>query len=126
MAIHLAAEREIVARMFLELLRNLHRSYLPDTTLAAAADLALVAIAVFLSERNGRVASVSAIARATGLSRPTIRRRLGDLGRRGYVVRSGRGYVMGAAFDLPTIRRVLRRHVRLIVEAARKLDNLAR
>src|ERR1700752_3348365 len=122
MVIQLAAEREIVARLFTGLMRNIQRAYLPDMTLVGAAELAMVAITVFLTEQNGRIASVSAIARTTGLSRPTIRRRLAVLRRRGYVARRGRGYVMGEAFNLPTIRRVLRRYMRLITDAHRKLD----
>ena len=107
---------------------NIRSAYLPDTTLAAATEMALVAITVFLAQQgdSGRHASVSFVANTTGLSRRTVRRRLGDLARRGYVQRDGRGWVMGAGYNLRDIRHVMRRHIEIIDHANAHLDALGK
>lgn len=115
------AERQLVARMTLDLLRSVRDNYFPDEMLAASTEMTLIVSIIFLAPRPPRI---SAISRAVGLSRATVRRRLIALDRRNYVVRYGKGYIMGAGINLPQIRRVLRRHVAIVTTMQRKLAKL--
>ena len=124
--IELATERAIVARLVLELLRNVQRHYFREAEFLDAVELALVGVYVFLAQQDRRPCNVTYLSRKTGLSRATVRRRLAHLVELGYVESSSRRYLMGRGFAMPPGgRRIVQTHIAAINSAARKLANLA-
>jgi DNA-binding transcriptional ArsR family regulator len=124
--IELATERAIVARLVLELFRNVQRHYFPEAEFLDAVELALVGVYVFLAQQERRPCNVTHLSRKTGLSRATVRRRLAHLVDSGYVESRSRRYLMGSRFATPPGgRRTVQTHIAAINSAARKLANLA-
>ena len=123
--IELATERAIVARLVLDLLRNVQRHYFREAEFLDAVELAMVGVYVFLTPAR-RPCNVTYLSRKTGLSRATVRRRLAHLIELGYVESSSRRYLMGRGFAVPPGgRRTVQTHIAAINSAARKLANLA-
>jgi DNA-binding transcriptional ArsR family regulator len=124
--IELATERAIVARLVLELLRNVQRHYFRDAEFFDAVELVLVGVYVFLAQQDRRPCNVTHLSRKTGLSRATVRRRLAHLVDLEYVESRSRRYMMGPGFATPPGgRRTVQTHIAAVRSAARKLANLA-
>ena len=124
--IELATECAILARLVLELLRNVQRHYFGRAEFFEAVELALVGVYVFLAQQDRRPCNVTQLSRKTGLSRATVRRRLARLVDLGYVESRSRRYLMGPRFSTPPGgRRTVQTHIAAINSAAQKLAKLA-
>jgi hypothetical protein len=66
--IELATERAIVARLVLELLRNVQRQYFREAEFFDAVELALVGVYVFLAQQGRRPCTVTDLSRKTGVT----------------------------------------------------------
>ena len=124
--IELATERAIVARLVLELLRNVQRHYFREAQFLDAVELALVGVYVFLAQQDRHPCNVTYLSRKTGLSRATVRRRVAHLVELEVVESSSRRYLMGRGFAVPPGgHRIVQTHIAAINSAARKLAKLA-
>ena len=109
-------EREILARLWLDVLRLAHKTHLPDVRFGSAVRLMLIGFAVLLAERDGKPVGAARLARYLGLPRATLERRLAMLVQRGSVIRQGRGYVIrrdaiNTSDKLEAHNRIVRRHM---------------
>ncbi len=125
MPIEFARERLVIARLVVALMRARASYYYPELGLAASYELQLVATAVFIGHASRRPMGASEIARFVGMPRPTALRRLGDLIRRGIVVRKGRIYCINPeGVNGPKVAGVVRGNIRRIRAAAKELSKL--
>ena len=109
-------EREILAHLWLDVLRLAHKTHLPDVRFGSAVRLMLIGFAVLLAERDGKPVGAARLARYLGLPRATLERRLAMLVQRGSVIRQGRGYVIrrdaiNTSDKLEAHDRIVRRHM---------------
>jgi hypothetical protein len=83
-----------LARLWIELTRQLHRSVAPDLQeqFGSRANLLLIGIAIYLGTIEGRPLTASKLAAYVGMPRASVIRRLGILCRRGAVERKGAVY----------------------------------
>lgn len=120
------AERLIITRLVLGINRAYARHYYPKDGLARSMELQSVGTAVFVGQAEGRPLTVSGIARFVELPRATVRRRLNDLGKLGYVVRKGRAYCWNPdAVNGPHEVALHKENVKRVKSAAKELAKLA-
>lgn len=83
-----------LARLWIELTRQLHRSVAPDLQeqFGSRANLLLIGIAIYLGTIEGRPLTATKLASYVGMPRASVIRRLGILCRRGAVERKGAIY----------------------------------
>jgi len=115
-----------LAQMNLALQRHTHAALFPRTmTIGDTMLLRAMLNHIYLWQLEGRLATVSRLARATGASRATCGRKLAQLIEHGYVQRVGRTYVTVAAMEPEQQRCVLERLAAIVRDTAQKLANLA-
>jgi DNA-binding transcriptional ArsR family regulator len=119
-----ARERAAMARMVIALMRNTNTAYFPDMRLNDAIDLRYVATYVFLGHVEGRLMNVSKLARALGMPRATVLRKLGVLMKIGYVERVGRSYRVTEKANLPNLLEVVARNAELIKATTKELSKM--
>lgn len=96
MALHRSKERALVAQTILGLVKSLATAR-RDT--ANSTDLLLIGCAILVGEDRGRLMGASDIAKAIGIPRSTVIRKLHELTGRGMVIRHGTKYQLA---DMPT------------------------
>lgn len=131
-----AAERAILVRLVVELLGSVRTNYFNDMDLSSAIEATILGNYVFLAQHNGGGCTVSDLARITGLSRASVRRRLAPLVRARYFeLQTGRKisrtapakYVIGPMLAKPPGgHRMLLRRIALVQDAAAQLAKLAK
>jgi DNA-binding transcriptional ArsR family regulator len=119
-----ARERAAMARMVIALMRNTNTAYFPDMRLNDAIDLRYVATYVFLGHVEGRLMNVSKLARALGMPRATVLRKLGVLMKIGYVERVGRSYRVTEKANLPNLLEVVARNAEIIKATTKELSKM--
>lgn len=123
--IRYAKERLVITRLVNALLRSRAKYYYPDLGLSESYEMQLIANAVYVGQIGGRPTGVSEIARQLDMGRPTVRRRLVELVRRGLVEKKGRYYcVISTVLNEPSNIAVLKANVRRVKAAANELVNL--
>jgi DNA-binding transcriptional ArsR family regulator len=115
------AARAAIARMVIALLRNTCTAFFPGKRLNETIDLRYVATCVFLAQVDGRPLSATKLARATGMPRPTLLRKLGVLMDIGYIKRVGRLYFVTEKANLPNLPQVVARNVRIVETTCKEL-----
>lgn len=124
MPIRYQRERAAIARMLVSLFR-LWAVYYPNMQLVDMIEFGFVHLFVFLGDVGKKPMTVSRLARACGMSRATVVRRLQALIELGYVKRAGRFYHVGeGSIAPPNVEHIVTRTTKIIMLTAKELANL--
>lgn len=125
--IEYAAERAILVRLVVELLGSVRSNYFDEMDLISAVEATILGNYVFLAQHDGGACTVSDLARITGLSRASVRRRLTPLVDAHYFERENGRYLIGPMLAQPPDgHRMLQRRIALVRDAAAQLAKLAK
>lgn len=129
--IKMVEARAILTRLTLDSLRSAHTIYFKHLPFMEALEVTVVGIAIFEAQRTNQCATVSYLARVTGLSRASVRRRLKTLLSQRFVEfiaeRNGGHYEMGPRWaNPPGGMRMIKKRIALVHAASRALAKLAR
>jgi biotin operon repressor len=97
-AIHLGPSRYTMADTIVRLIESVRHDFGPDTKPWETFVNLLIVHRMWAAHRNDQLSSAAGIAKAIGMSRSTVQRRLRDLEKRGAVERRGTRYVMVPEF----------------------------
>jgi response regulator of citrate/malate metabolism len=120
-------ERVEIVRMVVELNRISQAAHLPERkSLSEAAELLLIGAHTLLAQASGHPATISSLARATGIARKTVERRVQDCVSHDRLERAGRHVFMGAAFNKPVggLNPMVERQIATVMSTAQKLAKL--
>jgi DNA-binding MarR family transcriptional regulator len=83
---------QVIARLFFEMTRVMHKTYMPDTRFGTFLDLVPVGYAIFLGQAEGRPMGLTGLARFLDIPRSSVQRRIDLLIEGGIVERRALKY----------------------------------
>ena len=83
---------QVIARLFFEMTRVIHKTYMPDTRFGTFLDLVPVGYAIFLGQAEGRPMGLTGLARFLDIPRSSVQRRIDMLIEQGIVERRALKY----------------------------------
>jgi hypothetical protein len=116
-------ERTAMADLCIRLVQSVGRDYFPGARTCDAFEMLLILHAMFEIHTAGRLATASALARSTGISRPTVQRRMRELTKLGAIERNGTRFLLSVSYlNKPAILEGFKRRVDIVKGAPKKLD----
>jgi hypothetical protein len=113
---------QVIARLFFEMTRVIHKTYMPDTRFGTFLDLVPVGYAIFLGQAEGRPMGLTGLARFLDIPRSAVQRRIDVLIERGIVERRALKYEFASsALTGPRAVGAHRQIVRMFLSAARQV-----
>jgi hypothetical protein len=67
---------QVIARLFFEMTRVMHKTYMPDTRFGTFLDLVPVGYAILLGQAEGRPMGLTGLARLLDIPRSSVQRRI--------------------------------------------------
>ena len=67
---------QMIARLFFEMTRVIHKTYMPETRFGTFLDLVPVGYAIFLGQAEGRPMGLTGLARLLDIPRSSVQRRI--------------------------------------------------
>lgn len=119
-------QRLVVARAMLEIMRQLSMNYLGAERFGGRADEAVLLLAIFVGQAEGRPMGASKLAEFAGLARPTVVRKLRELEADGSVMRDADGcYIIPVSkLNSPAVMNAVDKSIKTIVKSADQLSKL--
>jgi hypothetical protein len=116
-------ERTAMADLCIRLVQSVGRDYFPGARTCDAFEMLLILHAMFEIHTAGRLATASVLARSTGISRPTVQRRMRELTKLGAIERNGTRFLLSVSYlNKPAILEGFKRRVDIVKGAPKKLD----
>jgi hypothetical protein len=116
-------ERTAMADLCIRLVQSIGRDYFPGARTCDAFEMMVILNAMFEIHTTGRFATVSALARSTGISLSTVQRRVGELTKLGAIERNGTRFLLSVSYlNKPGILQGFKRRVEVVKGAPKKLD----
>ena len=113
---------QVIARLFFEMTRVIHKTYMPDTRFGTFLDLVPVGYAIFLGQAEGRPMGLTGLARFLDIPRSSVQRRIDVLIERGIVERRALKYEFASsALTGPRAVGAHRKIVGMFLSAARQV-----
>ena len=113
---------QVIARLFFEMTRVIHKTYMPDTRFGTFLDLVPVGYAIFLGQAEGRPMGLTGLARFLDIPRSSVQRRIDVLIEQGIVERRALKYEFApSALTGPRAVGAHRQIVRMFLSAARQV-----
>jgi DNA-binding transcriptional ArsR family regulator len=124
MAILHTDARLVMCNLFLDIARQVHRTYLPGTKFGTRCETLYVSVCVAIGHMDGKPFTASKLAEFLDIPRTTVLRHLAALTQQGLVVRSGDHYCINES--IANSREALEAHHKIRGMAQRAAERLSK